>query len=106
MYTNSFCNWSVNHWKLWLKNPVSVKVWLVATGKEKIALKKFLHFMEATNKGVIFRVIYVKDGHFLVLLSCTAMCSGNLSLMKLQVRWFCKLTYLATIMLSKSCTPV
>ena len=77
MYTNSFCNWSVNHWKLWLKNPVSVKVWLVATRKEKIALKKFLHFMEATNKGVIFRVMYVKDGHFLALLSCTTMCSGN-----------------------------
>ena len=61
MYTNSFCNWSVNYWKLWLKNPVSVKVWLVATGKEKIALHIFLHFMEATNKGVIFRVIHVKE---------------------------------------------
>ena len=43
--------------------------------------------MEATNKGVIFRVIYIKEGHFWFFLSCTAMCSGNLSLMKLQVRW-------------------
>ena len=32
------------------------KVWLVATGREEIALNKFLNFLEATSMGVIFRV--------------------------------------------------
>ena len=69
-----------------IKNPVSVKVWLVATGKENIALNKFLNFMEASNMGVIFRVrdylglikkiyiyIYINGHFFFVLLSCTAV---------------------------------
>ena len=82
-----------------IKNLVSVKVWLVATEKEKIALNKFLNFMEASNMGVIFRVrdylclikkniyiyIYI-NGHFFCIIELH--CSLFFFLMKLQVRWF------------------
>ena len=37
-----------------IKNPVSVKVWLVSVKVWLIALNKFLDFMEATNMGGYF----------------------------------------------------
>lgn len=76
-----------------IKNPVSVKVW-------SVSVKVWLISWKPLTWGVIFRVrdyvclirniyIYIyKMVIFFVFLSCTAMCTGNLSLMKLQVGWF------------------
>lgn len=84
-----------------------MKVWLVATGKEKIALIKFIHFMEAPNKGVIFRVIYIKDGHeFFGFIELHCHVLGKSFFDEVAGQMVLKLTYLATIMFNKSCTAV
>ena len=84
-----------------------MKVWLVATGKEKIALNKFLHFMEATNKGVIFRVIHVKEfWSFFGFIELHCHVLGKSFFDEVAGQMVLKLTYLATIMFNKSCTAV
>ena len=109
----SFCNWCVNHWKLWrLKIQFLWKYGWFLWKYGWSPLTNFSISWKPLTWGVIFRVrdylclirnIYIyKMVIFFVFLSCTAMCSGNLSLMKLQVGWFWQLTYLATIMINKA----
>ena len=83
-----------------------MKVWLVATGKEKIALNKFLHFLEATDKGVIFRVILYKRWSFFGFIELHCHVLGKSFFDEVAGQMVLKLTYLATIMFNKSCTAV
>ena len=77
------------------------------TVAKKIALNKFLHFMEATNKGFIFRVTYIiKRWSFFGFIELHCHVLGKSFFDEVASQMVFKLTYLATIMFSKSCTAV